>query len=65
MVNIKAGTLMIDQVSKSSGVFTGNNIEIGFSSSIQRNEGHGIISGSHNVLIKNKHVIVKHENEDK
>ncbi|RBW69104.1 hypothetical protein [Bacillus taeanensis] len=52
----------IDNLSDSSGVFSGDNYQTNFSSIGKKNEGNGMINGDHNVLFNNKHVVMKRKN---
>lgn len=65
MTVIKTGKFTIDQVSKSSSVNTGYNMQIGHYSVLKRNEGNGTISGNKNQLHHNHFAIWKKASEEK
>ncbi|MFC0524274.1 hypothetical protein ACFFGV_11925 [Pontibacillus salicampi] len=49
----------IDNVGKSSGVFSGDNMQQRFTSKKIWYEGNGTLEGDHNIHMMNKHVIMK------
>ncbi|WP_082232765.1 hypothetical protein [Halobacillus massiliensis] len=61
--HIRFNNFTIDNVATSSGVFSGDNFQKGFSSKGRNYEGNGSISGDHNLIINNKHIIKKHQIE--
>ncbi|WP_261131302.1 hypothetical protein [Bacillus sp. Marseille-Q3570] len=59
--HIRFNNFTIDNVSYSSGVFSGDNFQRGFTYKGRKYEGNGSIIGDRNVIINNKHVIKKNQ----
>lgn len=64
MIHIQFRHFHIDSVKDSSGVFTGDNIQIRFSSMASKREGNGSTVGDLNVFMNNVHTINKHPSAD-
>ncbi|MGP4077119.1 hypothetical protein [Halobacillus sp. K22] len=62
MTRISFHNLTVDQVSNSSGIYSGTNVQSKFSAYHQKNEGSGMIIGNKNVLQQNRHLIIKKPN---
>lgn len=62
-MHIQFGKFTINQLSNSSGVFSGDNIQSNFTSHSHKNEGSGTTSGEKNILTNNKHVVAKKPND--
>ncbi|MFZ0370204.1 MAG: hypothetical protein WAM07_11490 [Halobacillus sp.] len=62
MTRISFHNLTVDQVSNSSGIYSGTNVQSRFSAHRQKNEGNGMIIGNKNVLQQNRHLIIKKPN---
>lgn len=58
MVNIQFNDLKIEKLSRSSGVFSGDNLHYRAKSMDKRNEGTGLFSGDRTVHVNNKHVVI-------
>ncbi|EIT85582.1 hypothetical protein A374_10103 [Fictibacillus macauensis ZFHKF-1] len=56
--------LIIDQLSQSSGVFSGENIHIGTSAIGKHNEGTGRISGSRTISVNNRSLVIDSDEYD-
>ncbi|MGP4081364.1 hypothetical protein ACTWQL_15775 [Pseudalkalibacillus sp. R45] len=61
--HIRFNNFTIDNVSSSSGVFSGDNFQKDFTYKGRKYEGHGSIIGDRNVIINNKHLIKKNQSE--
>ncbi|OCA85081.1 hypothetical protein [Pseudobacillus wudalianchiensis] len=59
MTSIKYGSLKINQITSSSGLFVGTNIQKGRKSKAELNEGFGTIRGRHNKVEANSGVVAK------
>ncbi|MBP2243219.1 hypothetical protein J2Z40_003807 [Cytobacillus eiseniae] len=57
MATIKFKQFTIDRMKDSSAVFSGNNFQHKFSSSIRKAEGNGAIIGDHNLVFNNIHTV--------
>ena len=57
--------LNVGKISHSSGVFSGENLQIDWNSYKKINEGFGTMLGSYNKSTKNRHVVQKVDFEDK
>jgi hypothetical protein len=58
MVRIFFNDLRIDQISNSSGVFSGRNMQTKWKHSKKINEGFGSLSGDKNITAGNRNVIL-------
>lgn len=65
MVRIEFGDLIIDQISDSSGVFTGDNLQVKWQSSIKVDEGFGTLEGDSNSSINNQSSVIRPYMEEK
>lgn len=63
MVRIEFKDLIINEISDSSGVFSGDNLLVKWKAFIQSNEGYGSLSGENNRCVNNKSKVVKIEAE--
>jgi hypothetical protein len=59
MVRITFQDLKINEISQSSGVFSGNNAQMNWKHVARVNEGQGVISGDHNVVTRSIHAICR------
>ncbi|MCQ6280778.1 hypothetical protein [Bacillus sp. EB600] len=59
MTSIKYGSLKIDNIKNTSGLFVGTNILKGRKNEVVTNEGFGTVKGNHNNLKSNAGVIEK------
>lgn len=51
--------LIVDQISNSSGIYSGTNVQSNYKAEEHRWEGNGKVVGHHNILQHNKHLIIK------
>lgn len=58
-MRIEFNDLNVDTISKTSGVFSGENIQIKWKSISIKNEGHGVINGSDNNSYNNSSVVIE------
>jgi len=65
MVRIEFGDLIIEQLSDSSGVFTGDNLQLKWQSFERSDSGFGIISGDCNSSRNNQSAVIKPRMEEK
>lgn len=67
MIHIEFDDLSVDTVSKTSGIFSGENVQIKWKSISITNEGHGMINGSDNNSYNNSSIVInsKPKMEDK
>lgn len=65
MVRIEFGDLVIEEISDSSGVFTGNNLQVKWRSSIRVDDGFGTLEGDHNSSINNQSAVIRPRWEEK
>lgn len=56
--------LKVENVSYSSGIFSGDNLQIDWKSYKKINEGFGAMLGSGNNFFKNRHIVQKPDFED-
>ncbi len=61
MVRITFKDLQVQVISNSSGVFSGNNLQIGWTHRAKVNDGQGSVSGDHNALHKSIHIVFSPE----
>lgn len=59
MVRIQFGDLIIEQISDSSGVFTGENLQVKWRSCIKIDEGFGTLAGDSNNSTNNNSVVIR------
>lgn len=64
MVRIEFGDFVINQISDSSGVFTGNNLQVKWRSSIKIDEGFGTLEGDSNRSINNQSAVIRPYSEE-
>ncbi|WP_157911779.1 spore germination protein [Alteribacter populi] len=64
MVRIEFDNLSIKNVVNSSGVFTGDNIQIGFKNTRKVNEGMGASTGDVTVTVNNRHLVMDQDTCD-
>lgn len=60
LLNLNIKELTVTQVSHSSGIFSGENLQVDWRFSKKVNEGFGTITGNDNMVSHNQHVIQKH-----
>ena len=65
MVSIEFGDLIINQISDSSGVFTGNNLQVKWRSSQKVDEGFGTLDGDSNSSTNNQSAVIRPSLEEK
>lgn len=71
MSKICFGRLNISQISETSGLFYGKNLQVKFSNRTQVNEGFGTTNGDHNLftsgvnLVVNPNYLLKEKQENK
>ena len=65
MVKIEFGDLIIEQVSDSSGVFSGDNFQVKWRSWMKVDEGFGILEGDSNNSLNNQSAVIRTCMEDK
>lgn len=59
MVNIKFEDLIIENISDSSGVFSGDNIQVKWKAYAKDNNGFGTISGDLNRSMNNRSILIR------
>ncbi|ARI76112.1 hypothetical protein [Halobacillus mangrovi] len=59
MSRINFNQLNIDQISNSSGVYSGMNAQSRYKAYQKHYEGNGKMAGDRNLLINNKHLIIR------
>ena len=59
MVKIEFGDLIIEQISDSSGVFTGDNLQVKWRSYIKVDEGFGTLEGDSNSSMYNQSAVIR------
>lgn len=59
MVRIEFGDLIIDRISDSSGVFTGDNLQVKWRSSLKCDEGFGSLEGDFNSSVNNQSAVIR------
>jgi len=59
MVRIEFGDLIIDTISDSSGVFTGDNLQVKWRSSLKSDEGFGSLEGDFNSSVNNQSAVIR------
>ncbi len=65
MVRIEFGDLIIDELSESSGVFTGNNLQVKWRASTRIDDGFGTLQGDNNSSINNQSAVIRPRWEEK
>lgn len=65
MVRIEFGDLIIEQISDSSGVFSGDNLQVKWRSWIKVDEGFGSLEGDSNNSINNQSAVIRMGMESK
>jgi hypothetical protein len=65
MVKIEFGDLIIEQISDSSGVFSGDNLQVKWRSWVKIDEGFGTLEGDSNNSINNQSAVIRTHMEDK
>lgn len=64
MVRIEFGDLIIEQVSNSSGIFTGENLQVGWRSYRRVDDGFGILEGDCNNSSNNQSAVIRPSMEE-
>ncbi|MGE5631613.1 MAG: hypothetical protein ACM3TR_11025 [Caulobacteraceae bacterium] len=59
MVRIDFGDLIIGNISDSSGVFSGDNLQVKWKAYIKADEGFGILEGDENKSLNNQSVVIR------
>lgn len=59
MANIKFDNLIVDQITQSSGIYSGTNVPMRYRSEHHKHEGLGKITGDENEIHNNRHLIIK------
>lgn len=59
MPKIRFNDLKVNEVSKSSGIFSGENMQVKWKFVSTHDEGFGKVDGDHNNLSSNKHIVKK------
>jgi hypothetical protein len=59
MVRIDFGDLIIEKISDSSGVFTGDNLQVKWHSCIKSDEGFGVLEGDSNTSSNNLSMLIR------
>jgi len=59
MVKIEFGDLIIEQISDSSGIFTGENLQVKWRSYIKTDDGFGILEGDSNSSTNNQSAVIR------
>lgn len=59
MVRIEFGDLIIEQISDSSGVFTGDNLQVKWRSCMKVDEGFGTLEGDFNSSMNNQSAVIR------
>lgn len=59
MVKIEFGDLIIEQISDSSGVFTGDNLQVKWRSCMKIDEGFGTLEGDSNNSMNNQSAVIR------
>lgn len=65
MVRIEFGDLVIGEISDSSGVFSGDNLQVKWKSYIKKNEGFGNVEGDSNNSLNNQSAVIRTYTEEK
>ncbi len=65
MVRIEFGDLVIEQISDSSGVFSGDNLQVKWRSWAKVDEGFGTLEGDSNNSMNNQSAVIRTCMEDK
>jgi len=59
MVRIRLNDIKINEISSSSGLFYGHNIQANFSSVQKSNEGLGTTTGDKNKVVNGVHIVIR------
>lgn len=59
MVRIEFGDLIIEQISDSSGIFTGENLQVKWQSYIKADDGFGTLAGDSNSSANNQSAVIR------
>ncbi|GGE48890.1 hypothetical protein GCM10011391_29660 [Pullulanibacillus camelliae] len=59
MVDIRFTHLTIDEITRSSGVFTGRNQQVSWRAEGKHTQGFGVVEGDHNTLSHHVHTVYK------
>ena len=59
MVRIEFGDLIIEQISDSSGVFTGENLQVKWRSYVKADDGFGTLAGDSNSSTNNQSAVIR------
>lgn len=59
MVRIEFGDLIIDRISDTSGVFSGDNLQVKWRSSLKVDEGFGSLEGDYNSSVNNQSAVIR------
>lgn len=59
MVKIEFGDLIIEQMSDSSGIFTGDNLQVKWRSYTKTDEGFGTLEGDSNCSANNQSAVIR------
>ncbi|MBM7624454.1 hypothetical protein [Sporohalobacter salinus] len=58
-MGIKVKELKIGEINNSSGMFSGDNLQVKWNAFAKSNEGYGILDGNYNKLSNTKSIIIK------
>lgn len=58
MVRIRFNELNVNEVTKSSGIYSGDNRQLGWRAEAKTNQGFGVIEGDHNEATDLIHIVV-------
>lgn len=61
MVTIRFKALQIGEISQSSGVFSGDNLQVGWETKSKDNQGGGSYTGDRNLILDNRHQVEDHD----
>lgn len=59
MVRVEFGDLVVGEISDSSGVFTGDNLQVKWKSYIKKDEGFGSVEGDSNNSLNNQSAVIR------
>ncbi len=59
MVKINYSSLQVDLITNSSGIFTGQNLQLNWKAYIENNSGLGGLNGNANQLANSKNILIK------
>ncbi|OCL26258.1 hypothetical protein U472_09615 [Orenia metallireducens] len=63
MARIRFKNLKIENINNSSGIFSGDNLQVKWKSYVQQSSGYGELQGNFNKVDKVKSVVVKRESK--